>query len=267
MEFLRLISKAILQVVLSVILSVVLPVLLSVVFSVIVITGFVGCGSKKATDSARVTLSFPKIDAKTAQSKSESAAASYDFSLACFAISVTASDITPSGGGTCDIAVGIFYGFAAPGTSVSLVVPSGSARKMEVFAYRRTSLSETCPTGKTNLKDLEIERLSRVGVISSFDVSPPEVSVNITLTEPSGNVVSQYSLPTSCLPVSAPPPTATPTADRPRTSTAGLAAGGKQTLSTSSGYRGEISVGQSSSHFRFDHQVAKIVLSTKNRIR
>ncbi len=208
------------------------------------------CNSKKAADSTRMTLVFPQAKVLGIQNKPESSSGAFDFAKACFAISVTASDITSSSGdGICDIPVGIFYGFVAPGASVSLMIPSGAARKLEVFAYTRTSSTDSCPSGKTNLKDLELERLTRVGLISSFDVSPPEITLTVNLTEPSANLATQYALPDSCQPASQPPATPAPPA-RPRTSTADLTSGGKQNLSTLAGYKGEISVGHVISHIR-----------------
>ena len=158
-----------------------------------------GCQRKPIEEkSSKVSLTFPSAEQLNVGHKFSSAAAgSYDFSTACFSVNITASDISrTNGGGQCDIPIGVFAGFVAPGKSIIVEVPHGSQRKLELIAYQRNNANEACPV-KSNLSGLTLSRLARVG-LTTFEANDPEVTVNVTMSAPTTTFATQYSLPTTC---------------------------------------------------------------------
>lgn len=180
--------------------------------------GLTACsgGSKSASGGAsQLSVSFPttaqlqSLQSRASQAQlttsSVSAMSTYDFTRACFALNVTGSGITPTGkSGACSIPLGVFQGFVAPGGSTSISIPQGSARTLQVLAYARSSSTDPCPTGLTDVSGLDLSKLSVVGTVASFDALTASVDVNITLSVPSGNIVSQLAMPATCRPANAP---------------------------------------------------------------
>jgi hypothetical protein len=160
------------------------------------------CAAKKSSGagSSRVAIAFPtESQLNKVSTRSVSAfAQTYDFARACFAVSVTGTGIPVTAStATCDVPVGVFQGFVPPGGSVSMEIPNGTARRLEVIAYARISTSEPCPSG-TSLQGLNVMRLAQVGVIESFDAVVPDVVVEVQMKMPSQNLAEQKSLPQSC---------------------------------------------------------------------
>ena len=166
------------------------------------VLGLGGCAAKNPSSAgnSRVAIVFPsEAQLNKVSTKSVSAfAQTYDFARACFAVSVTGAGIPFTvSSATCDVPVGVFQGFVPPGGSVSMEIPNGTARRLEVIAYARATSGEACPTG-TSLKGLNVTRLARVGVIDSFDALEPDVVVEVQLKVPSQNLAEQNNLPQSC---------------------------------------------------------------------
>src|SRR5205085_980471 len=110
----------------------------AIVIGVLTMTG---CGpAKKDTSPVTLSIRIPTAQQLLSQSKLQTLSASaIDLSRGCFAVNITASDISSIKAGTCDVPVGIFAGFVAPGGQVTLTVPRGSSRKLEVFYFSRAS--------------------------------------------------------------------------------------------------------------------------------
>jgi hypothetical protein len=160
-------------------------------------------------NTSSFTIQFPNAKDTSAHAtghNSALASAVYAFSPACFAINVTASDIANQKQNTCDVPIGIFQGFVAPGATVTVTVPQGHSRKLEIFAYLRTSSADACPSGQSDLGGLDRTRLVRVNDPVTFDAMSASVDVTVNLNNPgnSQNLISQYSLPKSCVPPTAP---------------------------------------------------------------
>lgn len=151
-----------------------------------------------------MSISFPTVSQLHGNERVESLSTTYDFSRACFAVNVTASDIPTRVNSTCDVPTGIFVGFVKPGATLTLSVPNGSARKLEIIAFKRSSSADPCPENRANLAGLGLSRLARVGLVSSFDALQPEVTLDVTLSSPTGTLASQYAMPVSCAPKVAP---------------------------------------------------------------
>lgn len=162
-----------------------------------------GCGGIKDSSkskSSRVDIAFPSAQSlRGLNSKGVSAmATSYDFSRVCFAVSVTGGGIansTPSN--LCDVPVGVFQGFVAPSGSVTLDVPLGQARKLEVLAFLRAKPTDPCPSMK-DLNGFSPSRLARVGKADAFDAVSGDLTVEVQLVAPEANLAVQNSMPASC---------------------------------------------------------------------
>ena len=168
-----------------------------------------GCSAKTAlsTDGSQVSITFPtaaQLSAGHGRVQGLTVASGYDFSLACFAVNVTAKDIPSTTSGTCSVATGVFQGFVAPGGSLSISVPSGTARELDVFSFQRTSSSDPCPTAGS-FRGLDLTKIVRVGEIPSFDALSAVVNLSVDLVDPgtTANLITQYSMPNSCIASSA----------------------------------------------------------------
>jgi hypothetical protein len=163
-----------------------------------------GCSAKTSlsTDGSQVSITFPtaaQLSSSHARVQGLTVASGYDFTLACFAVNVTGQNIPSIPSGSCSIATGVFQGFVAPGGSLSITVPSGTARQLDVFSYQRTNSNEPCPTAG-NLRGLDLTKIVRVGEIPSFDALSAVVNLSVDLVDPgtAANLITQYSLPNTC---------------------------------------------------------------------
>jgi hypothetical protein len=154
------------------------------------------CSMKDKGDS-RVILNLPSASALS----SRVGAFSYSWDRACFAMNITAPDINSPEDATCEVHRGIFAGTAAPNSELSASVPRGDLRKLELFAYFRNSSAEPCPALNGGFGTLDRKKIVRVGVVESFEVANSEVNltVNVSLPATGTSVVSQYSMPNSCV--------------------------------------------------------------------
>lgn len=178
------------------------------VLTALVIFSVFGCAPPTNSSRSKISIRLPGASTGASSSKAESVSASsaYDFSLACYAVNVKGSDIPAlKSAGTCDIPRGIFAGFVAAGGSLTLDVPRGSARSLEIFSFLRDSSTAPCPT-LHDFGSLARNKIARVGRVPSFDTQAAEVELEVTISAPAAgvSVVSQYSLPSSC--VVTPPP-------------------------------------------------------------
>lgn len=150
-----------------------------------------------SSDKSTVAIHFPKVNQLA--SHKVGAMAGFEWNRACFVVNVTASDLNKPQA-TCDIPVGVFRGAVAPGDSVSLEVPKGYNRKLEIFTYMRASSTDNCPQLSDGFGTLEKSKIVRVGEVSSFDTQVPEVTLEVSLSAPSSgsSIISQYHLPASC---------------------------------------------------------------------
>jgi hypothetical protein len=163
-----------------------------------------GCGPQNSGSPTKISIHFPSAKSSTNPNAS---ADSYDFSKACFAVNILGSDLTQAASGKCDVPSGVFAGFVAPGGDLTLTVPRGTARTLEVFSFMRDSSSTACPT-LPNFGTLQRSRLTRVGSVASFDTKESEVTLDVTISAPASgvSVVTQYNLPAICNPPASVPP-------------------------------------------------------------
>jgi hypothetical protein len=155
------------------------------------------CAPKSGGSKLKIVL--PSAGSHKTFSQSGSGTVStlaFNFSVACFGVNVVGPGIS-SVPNSCSAESGIFSGFFPGGSTVSLSVPQGSDRRVEIFQYDRSSASDPCAT---DLHSIAANKLAIVGSQSGVDMNAPEVTVSITVTSPAPGVslISQLSLSPSC---------------------------------------------------------------------
>lgn len=154
------------------------------------------CANSAGEDS-RITIRFP--DGKS-QASEKVSAMNFNFSLACYAVNVTADSIPLAQPRTCEIPIGVFSGFTPAGGQISLMIPNGFRRKLEVFAYQRSSLNESCAKVSGGFGSVSKSKIAKVGEVLSFDTVQPNVDLVVNVSPPASgvNLLTQYSLPNTC---------------------------------------------------------------------
>lgn len=154
--------------------------------------------SPKVESGSRVVIKMPDASQLSAAS-SKVFASSYSWDRACFAVNVIAPDIPGKRPNQCSVPVGINTGWAMQNGELSLDVPRGSQRNIEVFAHFRNAATDPCPTPDKRLDQLDGSKIVRIGS-ATFDVNEPIVNVAVEVELPAAGVtaVSQYGLSTTC---------------------------------------------------------------------
>lgn len=163
--------------------------------------------SPKAGDGSRIVIRLP---GGTNSASSKVGSLSFDINKACFAINVTASDISSSSGSACEIPLGKSAGFAPSGGEISIEdVPKGSNRKLEMFVFQRTNATDTCPSLKAAFTQANSSKTARVAEMY-FDIRDPVTNLTVVIDPPPAgvNVATQYSLPGTCVATDSPAPPA-----------------------------------------------------------
>ena len=181
--------------------------------AILMVVASAGCSSKNSSSTSQLHIQFPTVaQTQSAQQKSlASASASgasaslngFDWSLVCYMVNISASDIASKNVSQCDIPTGVFKGSVAPGGSLTVDVPAGVGRTVDVLVYLRTSTSDSCPVVASGFGPLNRSRIARVGQTTSVDMTNANVTVQVDVSAPLSGVdlVSQYSLASSCRPV------------------------------------------------------------------
>lgn len=159
-----------------------------------------GSCAKTTGEDSRITIRFPDGKSQASNTSEKVSAMNFDFSLACYAVNVTAETIPLAPPRTCEIPIGVFAGFIPAGGQISLMIPNGYKRKLEVFAYQRSSLSESCAALSGGFGSVNKSKVARVGEVLSFDTVQPSVELVVSVSPPpSGvNILTQYSLSNAC---------------------------------------------------------------------
>ena len=169
-----------------------------------------GCSSKSADTAAQMHIQFPSVSeskiasAKVSASSTPSALiANFDWALVCYAVNVSASDISKSPAGSCDVPLSIFKGTVPPGGDLLLKVPKGGARTVDVLVYSRATAAEPCPTLDKDFSTLSRTRIARVGQTNGVDMFNDNVEVSVDISAPAAGttLLSQYNLPDICKPI------------------------------------------------------------------
>ena len=176
-----------------------------------------GCSVKSPPSTSRMQIQFPENAqsqsraSKTSTSPSSAVSASalgFDWNYVCYMVNVTASDIPVNKAAACDIPLGVFQGSVAPGGTLSIDVPTGANRNVDVLVYLKTAINDPCPNfnSQNGFSTYSRTRFFRVGQVSSVDMTAASVQVQVEVSAPLPGVslVSQYNLPGLCSATAAP---------------------------------------------------------------
>ena len=162
---------------------------------------FLAACSPKGGSSSSLSLRLPTTEQlKSAKplSAQKIEAANLDFAKACFMVNVTGEGIANNAKTKCDVSSGVFAGSAPPGGKLELDVIKGTKRKIEVFAYFRSSTSETCPI-KDSVNRFDPSSVALVGSkVTDLLLDRENVDLDISLPAVGQSLVTQYSLPAIC---------------------------------------------------------------------
>lgn len=116
----------------------------------------------------------------------------------CYVVNVLGSGIAEQNK-ACDVKRGVVAGSVAPGAELSVTVPTGSNRTVEIYGILRNSSSEPCPSAVANW-GVPLNRVYFLGRATNIEVRPPTTTVDISITLPdsSQNILAQLSLPATC---------------------------------------------------------------------
>jgi hypothetical protein len=170
-------------------------------------SSLVACQKKKEGNGV-VSLTFPARSFSVSGKASQSVGAmSLDFAKVCYLASVTGGS---AGDGTirgCSVPLGITddrsTSFMAPGSSVELKVNKGAGYTLRIFAYLRDSSTDACPSIGSAFSTSNFSRLYEVAK-QKFDMDSDDVTLNVSVTDTSTTLASQYSLPATCTASAAP---------------------------------------------------------------
>ena len=159
--------------------------------------------SPKQSGSSSIKIVLPTSAALNSSKPSNKAFAqnvssmAFDATKDCFAVNVTGPSI-PQVANSCAPAVGVFSGFQPGGSTVTLSVPMGSARKVEVFYFQRALATDSCPT---DLSSVTPDKIALLGAVSGIEMNQPEVSVSLHVTAPAAtdNLITQNIVSNSCV--------------------------------------------------------------------
>lgn len=152
--------------------------------------------SMKQEGPSRLTIQVPSVSALNSSQKISSL--SYAWANACFMVSVKGEGIETTTPNACSIETGRFSGSVAPGGVLSIEVPKGAGRSLDLFVFFKSGTG-ACPTA-TSLAAFNASSTVRVAQVASFDTFASETNLNVTVSLPnsSENLITQYSLPSTC---------------------------------------------------------------------
>lgn len=119
----------------------------------------------------------------------------------CYGINVTGPGIIINAPNSCSIKSGLLVGFVEPGSTVSVNVPKGSSRKVELFAYlQAVGTNLPCPLLGPALPADLLGSTYLVGVAEGIELSDQEVVVTITASFPgmAQNIAQTFAMPSTC---------------------------------------------------------------------
>ena len=166
-----------------------------------------GCSRPVSTNSTKITIRAPSSLGKIG------AMAAMPAGPTCYAFNVSGPGISPKfatiGCGSTPIAtgldIGLFSAFVLPGAGdISLEVPQGSGRKIELFAYFPTS--GQCDFDKDHLTKTMLANTYKVGSVENVVIQGTQQIVEITANYPgnANHLAANITFPATCSTASAP---------------------------------------------------------------
>jgi hypothetical protein len=163
--------------------------------------------AKTASEKSAVTIQFPKPPSGSSSQKL-GGGSTPSWAEACFIANISGDGIPAQKSNNCEIETAIFAGSVAAGGALTLEVPRGENRKLEVFAYFRANSNDPCPTLTGGFGSLDRTQVARIGTNPNFSTNANEVTVPVTVSLPTAGVdlLTQYSLPATCVASANPKP-------------------------------------------------------------
>lgn len=151
-----------------------------------------GCTRGNPGGSSRVTIQTPARDKLSALSLPAGR-------TACWGVNVTGSGIDGTAATSCSPAMGVIAGFQAAGGTISLSVPKGSARKIDLLAYLLPSGASACPALGKPLPPALLTNIYQMGTVTA-DLTKDEEEVQITAVFPglANSISTALNMPLAC---------------------------------------------------------------------
>lgn len=147
-----------------------------------------------------------KFDFSKVQSKNSVLVSNFpETSQICYGVNVMGPDIAPRAI-TCGPQLGLTAGFVASGSELSIEVPSGEHRQVELYMYLPLP-GEACPL--VDQSKIDSSLLYKVGTKSEVSFNTPEVTLEIPVVFPGydHSIHDDLALPASCMDNQTPPTT------------------------------------------------------------
>jgi len=156
----------------------------------------VACTRGDKKDSTKIRISAP-------QGKLGALVAVPGDRKPCFAVNVTAEDITGYAGDSCSPATGVLAGFAESGAPIQAIVRSGSKRNVALLMLLKASGdTSACPVLGTKIEAADLEHTYLIGEATNLSLSGPSQEVTIDAVFPGveQNLAVQLGYSPSCIP-------------------------------------------------------------------
>lgn len=168
--------------------------------------------TRTASNNSKSTLKF---DFSKVQYKNSVLASSFpEATEICYGVNVTAQDI-PSRSLSCGPTLGLTAGFVPSGSEVSLDVPSGENRNVDLYMYLPKT-GQGCPS--TESSKIDTTNLFKVSSKSNVALNSTEVILEMPVAFPGydHSVFDDMNLPSSCMEGQTPnnPPAVNPNAPK-----------------------------------------------------
>ena len=164
------------------------------------VLGLLAC-QKPQNDSASVTVHIPNAAEFKASGKLTSQSVTVNYDQLCFFVNAKGSGIASTSKGSCDIDRGVMGGGVPPGSDITMDIPGGDNRTIEVYGYLRNSASDACPPLPVDgWGAMPLTKIYFLGQTPAVTIAPPltQVSVTIALPDSTQNLVVQNSWPVTC---------------------------------------------------------------------
>lgn len=164
-----------------------------------------GCSRPVSNHSTKITIQAPvtlgKIDSLATMPANRKV---------CYGVNISGPGIKPEAvtvtcaqtGMTAKLDVGLLAGFVEPGQEVSLDVPSGSERRIELFAYLLAvgNMATPCPKFDKFLSPNMLTDIYKVGTAENILIQGAQQTVEMTADYPGDNshLAASLNLPANC---------------------------------------------------------------------
>lgn len=159
-------------------------------------TSFVlGCSRPVSHSSTKIVIQAP-----APYGKAGAMAAMPSNRKVCYGVNIFGPGIDQAPATTCNPAMGIVAGFVESGKEISLSVPQGSSRTIELFAYLLSGPSGDCPTVGKVLTPAMLLNTYKVASAEDITVQGASQTVEMTASYPgdANYLAATLNMPATC---------------------------------------------------------------------